>query len=150
MNFDLVTDYDQYLVFIDTESDEYKTPEAQLWRRFLSESRVRICMDALKPVGASNGELTSFICYDVNIDSKTVHCFPVSEADAKTIMGDSAVLGNDVLNCKELARTLFPRVCAKPASSTAPDAPFVLWPTSPATLRLVSDKATYGQVTACG
>jgi hypothetical protein len=99
MNFDIVTNYHKYLEFMDTESEEYKTPEAKLWRDFLGESRLWICMNTLQPVGASEGELTSFLCYDVNIDSKIAHCYPVPEAEAKRIMGDCGVLIIDTLNC---------------------------------------------------
>jgi len=98
-NFDIVTNYAEYADFMNPESDQYRTSEARLWRRFLENHSVRICMDALQPVGASKGKLTSFLCYDLNVDTKTVHCFPIGEGDAKLIMCDSAVLAIDTLNC---------------------------------------------------
>lgn len=98
-NFDIVTNFAEYEDFVDPESDEYRTPEAQLWRRFLENHSVRICIDTLLPVGASEGELTSFLCYDVNFDTKIVHCFPVRMAEARLIMGEAQVLPIDALNC---------------------------------------------------
>jgi hypothetical protein len=56
-------------------------------------------MNTLQPVGACDGELTSFLCYDIHIDAKIVHCYPVSEADAKRIMDGGEIVVNDWLSC---------------------------------------------------
>jgi hypothetical protein len=77
----------------------YRTPVGQLWQRFLNDPNLRICMNTLQPVGACDGELTSFLCYDIHIDAKIVHCYPVSEADAKRIMDGGEIVVNDWLNC---------------------------------------------------
>jgi hypothetical protein len=95
--FDIVTTDAEYMEFVNPEGVAYSTPEAKLWRQFLG-SHVRICMNTLQPVGASKGELTSFHCYDVNINSKFAHCYPVPEAEAKRIMGDCGILIIDALN----------------------------------------------------
>jgi hypothetical protein len=95
--FDIVTTDAEYMEFVNPEGAAYSTPEAKLWRRFLG-SKVRICMNTLQPVGASKGELTSFLCYEVNIDGKFAHCYPVPDAEAKRIMGDCGILIIDALN----------------------------------------------------
>ena len=85
----------QYQHFMKPESEQYSTPEARLWRGFLIVPHMRIVLNTIKPVGASSGQMTSFICYDVHLDSKIVHCYPVSEADAKVIMGNGDVFVDD-------------------------------------------------------
>jgi hypothetical protein len=99
MNFDIITNYQQYLEFMDSDSREYGSPEAKLWRKFLSQVQLRICMNTLQSIGACEGLSTSFICYELHIDSKIAHCYPVSEAEAAKIMGDCEVLIVDALNC---------------------------------------------------
>jgi hypothetical protein len=99
LTFQNVQSYGEYEEFLDPEAELSKSPEAALWHRLLSETGLRICTDTLLPVGACNGEPTSFLCYDMHFGSKTAHCIPVSEAEAKRIMGDLEILGNDALNC---------------------------------------------------
>lgn len=79
--------------------DLYNTPVGKLWQKFLSHTSLRICMDTLQPVGACDGDLTSFLCYDIHIDAKTAHCYPVSETEAQRIMEGGEVVINDWLNC---------------------------------------------------
>jgi hypothetical protein len=79
--------------------DLYHTPVGRLWQNFLNDTNLRICMNTLQPVGACEGELTSFLCYDIHIDARTVHCYPVSEEEAHRIMEGGEVVGNDSLNC---------------------------------------------------
>lgn len=97
--FDNVLDYHDYEDFLDPNEDLYKTPESTLWRRFLSDSNLRICTDTIRPVGACNGEPTSFLCYDLHIDAKVVHCYPISESEARRMMGALDIPANDALNC---------------------------------------------------
>jgi hypothetical protein len=81
------------------DGELYGNPVGKLWQKFLTLTNLRICMDTLRPVGACDGELTSFLCYDIHIDAKTAHCYPVSEAEAQRIMGGGEVVMNDSLNC---------------------------------------------------
>jgi hypothetical protein len=81
------------------EGELYDTPMGKLWQKFLSLTNLRICMDTLQPVGACEGELTSFLCYDVHIDAKIAHCYPVSKAKAEQIMEGGEIVINDCLNC---------------------------------------------------
>jgi hypothetical protein len=97
--FDNVLDYYEYEDFLDPNEDLYKTPQSALWRRFLSDSNLRICTDTIQPVGACNGERTSFLCYDIHIDTRIVHCYPISRPEACRMMGTLDIPGNDALNC---------------------------------------------------
>jgi hypothetical protein len=97
--FDNVHDYYEYEEFLDPNEDLYKTPQSALWRRFLSDSNLRICTDTIRPVGACNGEPTSFLCYDLHIDARKVHCYPISGPEASRVMRGLDIPGNDALNC---------------------------------------------------
>jgi hypothetical protein len=88
-----------YNWLIDPDERLYGTPVGRLWHKFLSLTNLRICMNTLQPVGACDGELTSFLCYDIHIDAKIAHCYPVSESEADRIMEGGEVLINDWLNC---------------------------------------------------
>jgi hypothetical protein len=99
MFFDFIPDNWRYMRLTDPQEDLYQSPVGTIWRRFLNEPSLRIAMDTLQPLGASDGELTHFVCYDIHIGAKTAHCFPVPEAKAKEIMGDASLLINDGLNC---------------------------------------------------
>jgi hypothetical protein len=84
-----------YYDFIEGRSEESNTPEARLWRRFLSDPHLRIVIDTMDPVGASKGEMTTLICYDLHLDSKIVHCYPVAPPDAARIMEGGNALVDD-------------------------------------------------------
>ena len=77
----------------------YDTPAGRLWQKFLTLTNLRICMNTLRPVGACEGNLTSFLCYDIHIDAKVAHCYPVSEGEAHQIMDGGEIVINDWLNC---------------------------------------------------
>ena len=82
-----------YYDFIEGGSKQSDGLEARLWHKFLSAPHLRIVIDTMKPVGASRGEKTALICFDLHLDSKIVHCYPVSHADARGIMeGGDALL----------------------------------------------------------
>jgi hypothetical protein len=81
-------DYDEFV----TGKKVCERERGKLWRRFLEESHLRIAMSTAGDIGASRGKATSFICYDILFDNKHVHCYPVSEAQAKEIMGTATIL----------------------------------------------------------
>jgi hypothetical protein len=89
-----------YEMMMDPDDEVYNEPEPKLWRRLLSEPHVSICMEMSRYIGASRGALTKYICYEILTDSHVAHCYPVTEKEAKAIMGDARVI-----NCDELNRT---------------------------------------------
>lgn len=97
--FDNVFDYHDYEDFLDPNEDLYKSPQSKLWRRFLSNSNLRICTDTIRPIGACNGKPTSLLCYDLHMDAMIVHCYPISGPEAVQMMGALDIPGNDALNC---------------------------------------------------
>jgi hypothetical protein len=99
MFFEIIPDEFRYMQLTDPHEDLYRSPHGTIWRRFLNDASLRVAMDTLLPLGASGGELTHFVCYDIHIGAKTVHCFPIPEAKAREIMGDAELVINDALNC---------------------------------------------------
>jgi hypothetical protein len=93
-------DLTSYDMMMDPEEEVYNEPECKLWRRLISESHVRICMEMSRTIGASRGALTKYICYDIHTDTRVAHCYPVTEKEATAIMSDA-----QVINCEELNRT---------------------------------------------
>ncbi len=90
------TDYEE---FVTPGGELANIPEATLWNNFLSKESLRICLNTLRPIGSTKGKPTSFLCFDIHFGSKEVHVYPVSEPEAKSIMGDCELLRYDGLNC---------------------------------------------------
>ena len=42
--------------------------------------------------------MTTHMCYDIHLDSKTAHCYPVSEADARATMDGADIVPDDALH----------------------------------------------------
>lgn len=76
----------------DDSEEEYDDERAKLWRRLLSEPRTRICWRMDSVIGASEGIPADHICYDVHLHTRTVHCFPVTEAKARDIMREAPIV----------------------------------------------------------
>jgi hypothetical protein len=67
-------------------------PRYEFWQSFLHNHSIRICFDVNGAVGASAGQETNFICFDVHIDAKVVHAYPVSAAEAVQMMGEGNIV----------------------------------------------------------
>jgi hypothetical protein len=67
-------------------------PRYRFWQSFLDDHSIRICFDVNGPVGASAGQETNFICFDVHMDAKRVHAYPVTGAEASKVMGEGNVV----------------------------------------------------------
>lgn len=80
------------------DEQERSIPDLVLWRKLLKASHVRVCMKLNRPIGASAGAVTNLICYDIHVDTNIVHCFPVTEADAKEILGEAGGFDYEELN----------------------------------------------------
>lgn|SRR5689334_13979439 len=88
-----------YKEFVTPGGELANIPEATLWSKFLSNDSLRICLDTIRPIGATEGKPTSFLCFDIHFGAKLAHVYPVSEDEAKNIMGDCELLRYDGLNC---------------------------------------------------
>jgi hypothetical protein len=88
-----------YEEFVTPGGELANIPEATLWNKFLTKDSLRICLDTIRPIGATDGKPTSFLCFDIHFGAKIAHVYPVSEDEAKGIMGDCELLRYDGLNC---------------------------------------------------
>ncbi len=58
-----------------------------LWQTFRTGSRMRVAVNATRPVGEMGGQPLHHVAIDIDIAGGDVHAYPVSEAQATTIMG---------------------------------------------------------------
>lgn len=52
------------------------------WRSFLTTSSRRFAFRSMAIIGASDGEATDCVCFDISFGAQTVHAFPVTERKA--------------------------------------------------------------------
>jgi hypothetical protein len=90
--FDPVALPEDYEDLVTPDTNQYRSPQGRFWKKFLHCHHLRICMEARSLIGACEGEETSFVCFDVHIGSKTVHCFPISRTEALKMMGDDGII----------------------------------------------------------
>jgi len=90
---------EEFQEFITPCSEQFKSEKGQTWQRFMRNHKLRVCLDAMKPVGASAGKETSLLCIEIHIDSRTVHSYPVSREEALLIMDGSTIQCIDYFNC---------------------------------------------------
>ncbi|MBD8548665.1 hypothetical protein [Sphingomonas sp. CFBP 8760] len=55
------------------------------WRSFLTANSSRFALKSMAAIGASEGEATDCVCFDVSFGARTVHAFPVTERKALAI-----------------------------------------------------------------
>jgi hypothetical protein len=84
--------------FMKLASEEHPEYLFDLWKRFGGNHQLRIAMNMRTEIGGSDGGVTSRICFDLHLDARKVHAYPVSEEDAADIMKDSWVRGDTVLS----------------------------------------------------
>jgi hypothetical protein len=91
MFFDFCGSFMEYRELLSPECSPPKHPRHQVWQNFLQEHQVRICFDTVASIGASAGEETHYVCFDVHVAAKTAHAYPVTRDEAVTIMGDGNI-----------------------------------------------------------
>ncbi|MGA3323468.1 MAG: hypothetical protein ABSF45_03270 [Terriglobia bacterium] len=96
--FGIVNSRHLYYAFVTPNTADYNRSRANLWRKFLAEPHLRIAFDAMRPIGACHGASTSYVCFDIHIDGKIVHCYPITSDEAARIMGKDDIERIDALN----------------------------------------------------
>lgn len=71
--------------------------QSRIWQAITSRHQIRIAFGAVTPVGFVKGQESEYICLDLHLDNKVVHAYPVSETEAKEIMGTDALEYVDAL-----------------------------------------------------
>lgn len=57
-----------------------------LWNRLRRQPGVRVAVDVTEPVGFLGAEPLDHLVMDIHLDGRTVHAYPVSEAEARRVM----------------------------------------------------------------
>jgi len=92
--FDVVT-FDEYEEIIQPGTALFGSPRGRQWDRFLRNPNGptwRICFENSQAVGASKGKLTPFLCFEIHLDNRVVHSYPITQEEASTMMGRDGVL----------------------------------------------------------
>ena len=90
--FQPIVSLEDYEELVTPDSRRYRSAQGGLWKRFLHCHQLRLGMKTSSLIGACEGEETSYVCFDVHVGSKTVHCFPIGRADASEMMGDDGII----------------------------------------------------------
>jgi hypothetical protein len=96
---DCVEDPSDYEEFVTPGGTLADLPEAKLWNDFLTKESLRICVDTIRPIGATNGNPTSYLCFDIHIGSKLAHVYPMSEEEAQRMNSGCQIFMDDGINC---------------------------------------------------
>lgn len=51
------------------------------WRELLGTNHVRLWVDVMERIGASAGQETELVCFDIDLSTPLAHAFPVLKAD---------------------------------------------------------------------
>lgn len=92
--FDVVSSFDDYEEIVQPGTTLYGSPRGRQWDLFLRNPEGpawRICLENSQVVGASKGKLTPFLCFEIHLDNRTVHGYPITQAEASTTMGRDGV-----------------------------------------------------------
>lgn len=90
--FDTSISFHSY-VYRDAGSENFPSHEFKIWDRFLQLSQFRVACNCLNVLGVVKGVPTNYVAFDVSMDARIVHCYPVTVAEAETIVSPSYVLG---------------------------------------------------------
>ena len=81
----------------DKDAYGYSERTFETWRRFEECSQFRIAFNTRTQIGGVNGEVSRHICFDIALDARRLHAYPVSREEAEQIMHEKFVLEVEVL-----------------------------------------------------
>lgn len=90
--FEEIASLGDYEEMIQPGTTPYNGLRGQQWHQFISEPKLRVCFENSQSVGASEGELTPFLCFEIHFANKTVHSYPVTQQQALDIMGRGGIV----------------------------------------------------------
>jgi hypothetical protein len=97
--FGTIVGYEEYEEMITPGTDLYRSCRGRHWDKFIHNHELRICLENAKPLGGCEGEQSAFVCFDIHIDSRQGHCYPVAHSEALRIMGGDGVEVIQALSC---------------------------------------------------
>lgn len=78
--------------------DNETSPEAtKMWADLRTAANMRVALNALTTVGASEGTLTSYVAIELSLSSQTVHAFPITREKAEQTNRTDWLFSTDVL-----------------------------------------------------
>jgi hypothetical protein len=86
--------FDQDAGAIDPEEPVWDQP---LWDELMQNSECRVAFEAANLIGASDGQPTRFLCFQLNASIPILHGYPVSEQEANAIRRSYSVITIDDL-----------------------------------------------------
>jgi hypothetical protein len=66
--------------------------EKALWEKLMNDTVSRIAFRCNGPIGASGGEPTDFICFELDAATPIVHGYPITEDQAMKILNGCPVM----------------------------------------------------------
>ncbi|MGA9543893.1 MAG: hypothetical protein WBQ85_10005 [Candidatus Sulfotelmatobacter sp.] len=100
--FMAIRTYDDYIAMLTEGTSEFRTDHGKIWRSVIDRnsqrSRFRVVAQCLRPIGASRGEATNLLCFDVQPDANNAHAFPITLEDSRLVLGGKAIAVADELN----------------------------------------------------
>jgi hypothetical protein len=100
--FMAIRTYYDYVAMLTEGTPEFCTDHGKIWRSVIDrntlQSRFRVVAQCLRPIGASRGEATNLLCFDVHPDANTVHAFPIAPENSRLVLGGRAIAVADELN----------------------------------------------------
>jgi hypothetical protein len=100
--FMVIRTYDDYVSMLTEGSPDFFADQAEIWRSVIErntlQSRFRVVAQCLRPIGASRGEATNLLCFDVHPDANSVHAFPIVLADSHMVQRGRPIVVADELD----------------------------------------------------
>ena len=97
--FGTISCHEEYEEMITPGTKLYGSSRGRHWDRFIRNHELRICMENAKPIGGCEGEQSAFLCFDIHIGSRRIHCYPVTQSEALRILGSDGVELIQSLSC---------------------------------------------------
>lgn len=71
----------------------YSASALAIWGRFEIEPQFRIAVDCMRDLGAVKGCASRYVAFDVGLDARVVHAYPITQEEAEEIMHPAHVPG---------------------------------------------------------
>lgn len=81
----------------DNPDDEISPEATRMWADLRVATNMRVALNALTTVGASEGKLTTCVAIELSLSSQTVHAFPITREKAEQTNGTDWLFSTDVL-----------------------------------------------------
>ena len=88
---DLLTAFLHGIFFAFSDAENLSTAAESLWYKLLNEDVARIAFQCGVPIGATDGDSTEYICYELEAATPIIHGYPIAKAEALRILNGCPV-----------------------------------------------------------